>query len=109
MLGEHSLESSQALGGLNVADNTNDSHWWCLHNGDSLDGLLLIQLGAETVDLAHDMGHTSLVADERRQVHWLGRVVLGEGLAFASMSSRTLFGQEAERAVSGVFELSVTL
>lgn len=96
MLSEHGLEGSQALWGLDVSDNTDDGNWWSLDDGDGLDGLLLVQLGAETIDVADDVRHTGLVAHEGGQMDRLGRVVLREGLALASMSARALLGQEAQ-------------
>ena len=109
VLGEDGLEGAQTLGRLDVADDADDDHWWRLDDGDRLDGLLLVELGAEFVDITHDVCHAGLVADEGRQVHGLGGVVLGEGFALASMAARALLGQEAKRAMSRMLELTVTL
>lgn len=109
MLGKDSLERSQALWCLNVANSAHNNHGWCLNNCHSLDCLLLVQLGAQTIDLAHNVGHAGLVAHEGGQVNGLGRVVFGKSLAFTTMTTRALFGQEAERAVAWVFEFTMTL
>ena len=55
------------------------------------------------------MGHASLVADEGSQVNGLGGVILGEGLHLTTVAYRALLGQESQRAVSGMFEFTVTL
>ena len=44
MLSEEGLEGSQALGGLNVADDADNHHRWGLNDGDRLDDLLLVEL-----------------------------------------------------------------
>ena len=57
-----SLEGSHAAGSLNVADNADGDHWRSLDDGDCLDNLLLVVLGARTVHLTHNVGHASLCA-----------------------------------------------
>ena len=109
MLGEHGLEGAEAFGRLNVADGAHNDHGRRLDDGHRLDGLLLVELGAELVHLAHNMGHARLVADEGGQVDGLGRIVLGKGLALASVTARALLGQKAQRAVSWVLEFTMTL
>ena len=86
MLSKDSLERAETLWCLNVANNTDDRHWWRLENRYGLDGLFLVQLGAQLVDITHDMCHTSLVSNECRQVDWLGGIVLWKGFAFTTMS-----------------------
>jgi hypothetical protein len=108
VLSKDSLEGTQALWRLDVADSANNDHWWRLNDSHSLDSLLLVQLGTELVDITHNVGHTSLVANKGREVDWLGWVVLGEGLALAAVSDRTLLWQKAQRTMSWVFEFTMT-
>ena len=86
MLGKDGLECAQALWRLDVADNADDDHWWRLDDGDGLNGLLLVQLGAQLVDITDNVIHTILVADEGGQMDWLGRVILWEGFTFTTVS-----------------------
>ncbi len=109
MFSKDSLEGSETLGCLDVANNANDHHWWRLDDGHSLHSLFLVQLGAQLVDITHNVGHTSLVANEGGQVNRLGWVVFGKGLAFTTVSARALFGQETQRTVSGMFKFTMTL
>jgi hypothetical protein len=55
------------------------------------------------------MCHAGFVAHEGGQMDGLGSIVFREGLALATMSARALFGQKAERAVSRMFEFTMTL
>jgi len=61
-------ESTEAVRGLNVANNTNDEHGRSLNNGDSLNDFLLVGLGTSTVNLTDDVSHTSLVSKEGSKV-----------------------------------------
>lgn len=54
------------------------SYRWGINDSDSLDDLLLVRLGARTVEVADNRGHTSLVAHGGSQVDGLLGVVLGE-------------------------------
>jgi hypothetical protein len=109
VLGEDSLEGAQALGRLDIADGANDDHWRRLDDCDGLDGLLLVQLGAQLVHLAHNVGHARLVADEGGQVDGLAGVVLGEGLYLAAVAARALLRQKSQRTTSGMFKFTMTL
>ena len=62
-----------------------------------------------TLQIADDVGHAGLVAQEGGHVNWLGCIILREGLDFAAMTGSTLARQEAERAVAGSLELAVRL
>mmetsp|Transcript_26813 Transcript_26813/g.58434 ORF Transcript_26813/g.58434 Transcript_26813/m.58434 type:complete len:397 (+) Transcript_26813:764-1954(+) len=107
MLSPHGLQGAQTEGGTDVADQTNHNHGGGLHQGHSLAGLLLVELGAGTVHIAHDVGHASLEGHEGGQMAGLGGVILGEGLHLAARVHGALLGQEAQRAVTGMFELPV--
>lgn len=107
VLGPHGGESSQTSGGLHVADQTDALHGGSLHDGDGLHGLLLVELGAGSVDLSDDVGHTRLEGDEGGEVRLLGSIVSGESSHSTSVVSGSLSGQEAQTAVSGRFKLTV--
>ena len=81
MLSPDGLESSHSPGSFNVANHSDGNHGGSLDDGDRLDHLLLVDLGAGSVHLPHDVSHAGLVAHEGSQVDWLARIILGEGLA----------------------------
>jgi hypothetical protein len=109
MLGPHGGQGAKTMGGLHVSDNTNHSHGGSLEDGDSLNTVLLVDhLGTGTLDLTHNVGHTSLVTNEGGKRHRGGRVkVLGERTHAASMVSGTLLGKVLERSMAGCFELTM--
>lgn len=78
------------------------THGRGLDDGDGLDDLLLVQFGAGLLDLAQDVRHAGLEADEGGQVRLLGRVILGEVLDAAPTAPAALLGQEAQVPVAGV-------
>jgi hypothetical protein len=88
------LEASQAGRGGTIADDTNDNHRRSLEDGDSLNSLLLVQLGARSVDLSDDVGHAGLVGNEGGHVAGLGRIILGEGPYATSVVPGALLGEE---------------
>ena len=92
MLSPDSLESSHPSGSVNVANNSNGHHRRSLNDSDGLHHLLLVDLGAGSVHLPHDVSHAGLVAHEGSQVDRLAGVVLGEGLALALVTLGPLLG-----------------
>lgn len=42
MLSKNCPESAQAIGSLNVTNNSHTNHWWCLNNSDCLNNLFLV-------------------------------------------------------------------
>lgn len=100
-------ESAKTVRGGDVANKTDDDHRRSLQDGDSLDGLLLVELGARTLDFTNDVGHTSLVADEGSQVRRKGGVITREGSDSAVVMLGALLGQVLERTVTRSFVLSV--
>ena len=109
MLGPDGLQGSQAAGGLDVADNTNGDHGRGLDDGTSFDNLLLVNLGAGSVNLPDDVGHAGLVAHEAGQVDGLGGVILRECLWLSLMTLGTFLGEESLGSVAGGLKLSVRL
>lgn len=109
MLSPDGGQSAKTMGGLNISDNTHHSHGGSLEDGDSLDTVLLVDhLGTGTLDLTHDVGHTSLVTDEGSKSRRGGGVkVLGERTHAASMVSGTLLGKVLEGSMAGSFELTM--
>lgn len=76
MLSPDGGQRTEAAWGSNVADNADNDHWWGIDNGDSLYDFTLVHLGARTVEVTDNVGHTSLVADESGEVNWLVSLVL---------------------------------
>ncbi|GIX64213.1 microtubule-associated serine/threonine-protein kinase 2-like [Babesia caballi] len=74
----HSAEHPKTTRSLNVTNKPNDDHGRGLHNGNRLDRVLLVKLGPGLVGLVSHVGHTGLVAHERRKVRRLAGVVLRE-------------------------------
>eukprot|EP01084_Bolivina_argentea_P258173 435146_1 len=107
VVGPDGAEALVADGGLTVSDDTDDDHRGSLEDGDGLDDLLLVDLGAGTVDVTDDVGHTGLEDHEGGQVGLLAGVVLGEGTAATAELLGALAGQETKMAVAGVLKLAV--
>lgn len=107
VLGPHGGKASEALGGLDVANNTNNNEGWGVYNGGSLNNLPLVHLGTTTVKVTDNGGHTGLVTEEGGEVDWLALVVLGESLHPTTGRGRTLAGQECQRTGAGLFVLTV--
>mmetsp|Transcript_6025 Transcript_6025/g.14343 ORF Transcript_6025/g.14343 Transcript_6025/m.14343 type:complete len:373 (-) Transcript_6025:12-1130(-) len=107
VLGPHGGEAAQPVRRAHVADDADHDDGRRLDDGHALDDLLLVQLGAGLVHLAHDVRHAALVAEEGGEVRRLGRVILGECLDAATVAARALLGQEPERTAAGVLELTV--
>lgn len=61
VLSPNGVQGAQATGGLDVANNTHNDHGRSLNNGDSLTGLLLVQLGAGLVHLTQNVGAAYMV------------------------------------------------
>lgn len=51
MLGEDSLELTGSARSVDVSDNSDDDQWRSFDDGDSLNNLLLVDLGSGLVDL----------------------------------------------------------
>jgi hypothetical protein len=107
MLGPNGGEGSQASGSLDVSNKTNNDHRWGIDDSDSLNNLLLVGLGARSVEVTNDGGHTSLVTHSGGQVDGLLGVILGEGLDLSTVTSSALPGQVSQGAVAGSLKLSV--
>ncbi len=84
VLSPHGGQGAETTGSLDVADDADNNHGGSLDDGDSLDDLLLVGLGARTVKVADNVGHAGLVAQEGSQVGSSGGVVLGEGFHLAA-------------------------
>ena len=100
-------QCAQALRGLDVSDHTDGNHRRSLDDGDGLDHLLLVDLGARLVDLTQDVGHARLVPEESRQVDLLRGVIRREGLHLTPVALGPLAREETQRTVAGALELTV--
>lgn len=69
------------------------------HSLNSLPNPILT--GSRPVDLPNNVGHARLVAQEGREVHGLGGVILGETLHLAPVPAATLPRQKAQGAMAG--------
>lgn len=68
-----------------------------------------VRTGSWPIDLPHDVGHASLVAQECCEVDRLGGVILGEALHFPAVPAAALPRQEAQGPMPGSGELPVRL
>ena len=100
-LGPDGGEGTETVGGLDVANKTNDEHGGSLEDGDGLDDLLLVALGASTVDLTDDVGHASLVANEGSKVSRLAGIVLREAADLTTVLLGPLARHVSERTAAG--------
>merc|ERR1719266_2911750 len=88
-------------------NNDSDDGAVLLHLSEGLLNLLLVDLGAGSVHFPHNVGHAGLVAEKGGHVHWLGGVILREGLAFSHVTLGSLLWQKPLGAVAGSLEFSV--
>jgi len=107
MLGPNGGKGTQTVGGFNVTNNTNHHHGRGFKNCDSFDDFLLVHLGARLVQVAHNVGHTSLVAQKGSKVRCSLRVILREDLYAASVGLTSLTRKETDGPMTGSGELSV--
>merc|ERR1719464_326278 len=107
VLSPDSFESSKTAGSLNVSDQTDAHDGRSLDDGDALHDLLLVNLGAGSLHLSDDVGHTGLVAYEGGHVDRLARVILGEALDLSAHALGTLLGEESLRPVTGRLKLTM--
>ena len=79
VLGEDGAEGTEATRSLDIADESNNLHWWALNDGDRVDDILLDGLlTLTTLLILDDVSHTGLVAHEGSKVDGLALVVTGE-------------------------------
>jgi len=64
-------DGSESLGGGNVSNDSDNDHGGSLEDGDSLDDLLLVDLGSELVYLSNDVSASSLVAHKGSEMNGL--------------------------------------
>lgn len=107
VVGPDGGESTKTTGSLNVANKTDDDHGGSLDDGDGLANLLLVNLGASTIDLTNNVGAASLVAHEGSEVGRLSGVITGETSDTSAVVSAALTGQETQRTVARSLELTV--
>lgn len=100
VLSPDGLEGAQTFGSLDVANHADDDNWRRLQNGNGLDHLLFVHLGAGLVDLADDVRHAGLVGHKGRQVDGFGLVILGESLNLAAMTLAALLGGKGHGAMA---------
>jgi len=108
MLRPHGGEGTQAAGGLNVADDADHNHGRALEDGNSLDDLLLVDLGTRLVHITGDVGHAGLVRHEGGEVAGLRVIITGEALDLAGVVVGALARQEPEGTVPGRFEFTMS-
>lgn len=109
MLSPDGSQGTETTGSLSVPGNTNDNHGGSLNDGDGLEDLLLVHLGAGTVEVTDDVSHTGLEAHEGSQMDGLASIILGEGLDVATHGAGALTGEETQRTVTRSFELTMRL
>ncbi len=78
MLSPHSGESAEAARSLDVTNDTNADHRGGLDDGNLLEHLLAMLLGARLLQITQHSSAASLVAKESGQVHGLGSIIFGE-------------------------------
>ena len=107
VLGPHGGEGAHARRGLGVANEANNDHLRALNDGDSLDGLLLVELGARALNITEDVGAAGLVAHEGGEVAALGGVILRERPDLAAVLLGALLGEETKVTGARLLELTV--
>jgi len=107
MLSPDGGQSSETSGGFDVTNNTGNNDGGSFEDGTSFNSFLLVELGANLIDISEDVSHTSLEDGEGGKVDGLGGIILGERSHSTSMMLSSLSGEETQRTVSGSFVLSV--
>jgi len=78
MVGPNGGQRAETIWSFNVANNTNNHHWWGFKDGDGLHSFLLVQLGSRTFDVTNNVGHTSLVSNKGGEVRRKSGIVTRE-------------------------------
>merc|ERR1719285_57394 len=107
MLSPHCLEGSQSTRGVDIPHYTNNHNRWSFEDGHSFSHLFLVTLGAWTIHLSDDVGHTSLVAHEGSKMNWFGGIIFRPAFDTTSIGFGSLLGQETLGPVTGGLKLSV--
>ena len=100
-------EGSEALRGLDVADDSDSLHRRGLDDGHGFDDFQFMEPGLRPDQISGDVGHTSLETSEGGEVAWLGGVVLRKGSDSSAMSLGSLPWEESKGSVSWLLELFV--
>jgi len=88
-------KSSETSGSFDVTNNTANNDGRSFEDGTSFDDFLLVELGADLVDISEDVGHTSLEDGESGKVDGLRSIILGVASYSTSMMSSSLSGKES--------------
>jgi hypothetical protein len=107
MVSPHGGEGAKTTGSLDVANNSDNNHRRGLNDGHSLHNLLLVDLGARLVSLAHDVSHTGLVTHESSEVRLGSGIIRRETADLSPVLLGALAGKESEGTVTRGFELAV--
>mmetsp|Transcript_87707 Transcript_87707/g.145791 ORF Transcript_87707/g.145791 Transcript_87707/m.145791 type:complete len:275 (-) Transcript_87707:83-907(-) len=107
VLGPYGGQAAEATRSGGVTNQSNNNHWRALQHRHSFDDLLLVHLGPRKLQVSDDVGHTSFVAHERRQVACLRRIIIWEFPDAPSHPVRPLAGQETHVPMARPFKLSV--
>lgn len=109
VLSPHSSQRAKPTRGLDVSNQPNNDHGRSLNNGDGLDDFFLVHLASGTLQIADNVGHSGLEADEGSKMDWLLFIVPRESLNTAELAAGALAGQETERTVTRSFKFTVRL
>lgn len=107
LLAPDSGHGPKTTGGVNITNNTHNSHGGSLNDRYSLDHLLFIVPGTLTVNLSQDVGHASLESGESSKMTAFSLVILREVPDSTSESLRPPSGGKAKMAMSGSFKFPV--
>jgi hypothetical protein len=79
VLSPDGTESAEATRSLDVADITDNLHWWAFDARDGVDNILLEHLFTFTSFLVlNDVGHASFVTHEGSEMRLVSNIVTGE-------------------------------
>lgn len=107
VVGPNSGESSEAAGGFDVSDESDNLQGRSFDDSDGFYFFLFVEFGFGSVDVSEDVGHSCLESTEGCEVRSLGSVVSGEGSDSSVVVLGSVPGKETEIALSGTAELSV--
>jgi len=83
-------KGAEALGSLDVTNQTNNDHGGDFKDGDRLQNFTLVHLGTQLIQIANNVGHASLVTQEGSDVGGFAWIILWERSDFSLVTTGSL-------------------
>jgi len=106
-LGPNGGKGSEASGGVDVSDDSDNNHRGAFDNGNGFNSLFFVEFGSGSFDVSKNVSHTGFEPSKSSEVAGLGSVILGERSASSSVMSGSSSGDKSKISVSGGFKFTV--